>query len=135
MLYPDRKLPGFLDRNIVRSADVMTNPLLAELLEANNRAIIAQDVFGNYRFTGSPRNKSQVSAALDQLADHPRWSSQVKAHRQPVLDLYESVVNHSSFTGRSGTMFGYEGLGCIYWHMVSKLLLAVQECFFKRHHP
>lgn len=24
-------------------------------------------------------------------------------------------------------MFGYEGLGCIYWHMVSKLLLAVQE--------
>ncbi len=24
-------------------------------------------------------------------------------------------------------MFGFEGLGCIYWHMVSKLLLAVQE--------
>jgi hypothetical protein len=29
--------------------------------------------------------------------------------------------------GRSGTMYGYEGLGCIYWHMVAKLLLAVQE--------
>ena len=27
-------------------------------------------------------------------------------------------------------MFGFEGLGCIYWHMVSKLLLAVQERFF-----
>ena len=27
-------------------------------------------------------------------------------------------------------MFGFEGLGCIYWHMVSKLLLAVQESFF-----
>jgi len=24
-------------------------------------------------------------------------------------------------------MFGYEGLGCIYWHMVAKLMLAVQE--------
>jgi len=24
-------------------------------------------------------------------------------------------------------MFGFEGLGCIYWHMVSKLLLAIQE--------
>ena len=24
-------------------------------------------------------------------------------------------------------MYGYEGLGCIYWHMVAKLLLAVQE--------
>jgi hypothetical protein len=27
-------------------------------------------------------------------------------------------------------MFGFEGLGCIYWHMVSKLLLSVQENFF-----
>ena len=27
-------------------------------------------------------------------------------------------------------MFGYEGLGCIYWHMVAKLLLAVQENLF-----
>ena len=24
-------------------------------------------------------------------------------------------------------MFAYEGLGSIYWHMVSKLMLAVQE--------
>jgi hypothetical protein len=24
-------------------------------------------------------------------------------------------------------MYGYEGLGCVYWHMVAKLLLAVQE--------
>ena len=24
-------------------------------------------------------------------------------------------------------MYGYEGLGCIYWHQVSKLLLAIQE--------
>jgi hypothetical protein len=24
-------------------------------------------------------------------------------------------------------MYGYEGIGCIYWHMVAKLLLAVQE--------
>jgi len=24
-------------------------------------------------------------------------------------------------------MYGYEGLGCIYWHMIAKLLLAVQE--------
>ena len=28
-------------------------------------------------------------------------------------------------------MFAYEGIGSIYWHMVSKLLLAVQEVFLK----
>ena len=47
--------------------------------------------------------------------------------RDAVLDLFEEVFQHRSYTGRSGVMYGYEGLGCIYWHMVAKLLLAVQE--------
>ena len=37
------------------------------------------------------------------------------------------MFDHQSFTGRSGSFFKYEGLGSIYWHMVSKLLVAVQE--------
>ena len=37
------------------------------------------------------------------------------------------VFHHKSYTGRSGVMYAYEGQGCIYWHMVAKLLLAVQE--------
>jgi len=41
--------------------------------------------------------------------------------------VFEEVFDHKSFTGRSGTFFGYEGLGSIYWHMVSKLLLATYE--------
>ena len=45
--------------------------------------------------------------------------------------IYESVFNHRQFTGRSGSMFKYEGLGSIYWHMVSKLLLAVNETYFR----
>ncbi len=48
-----------------------------------------------------------------------------------MLSIYESVFNHKSFTGRSGTFYKYEGLGSIYWHMVSKLLLAVQETYQK----
>jgi hypothetical protein len=47
-----------------------------------------------------------------------------------VLAAFEDVFDHVSFTGRSGTFYGYEGLGSIYWHMVSKLLLAVQENIF-----
>ena len=41
--------------------------------------------------------------------------------------IFEEVFCHKEFTGRSGTFFGYEGLGSFYWHMVSKLLFAVQE--------
>jgi len=52
----------------------------------------------------------------------------VQAERKQILQLFEDVFNHKAFTGRSGTFYGYEGLGSIYWHMVSKLAVAVQEC-------
>jgi hypothetical protein len=45
--------------------------------------------------------------------------------------LYESVFDHAAFTGRSGSFFGYEGLGCIYWHMMSKLRLAAIEAWIR----
>jgi len=48
-----------------------------------------------------------------------------------LLEIYEEMFDHQSFTGRSGTFFGYEGLGSIYWHMVSKLLLATQETYLR----
>ena len=51
----------------------------------------------------------------------------VKKEYNNVLQIFEDVFNHKEFTGRSGTFFGYEGLGSIYWHMVSKLSLAVLE--------
>jgi hypothetical protein len=47
-----------------------------------------------------------------------------------VLETYEDVFDHRSFTGRSGSMYGYEGIGSVYWHMVAKLLLAVQEAYW-----
>jgi hypothetical protein len=53
------------------------------------------------------------------------------SRKRKILSIYEEVFDHQSFTGRSGTFFAYEGLGSIYWHMVSKLLLATQECFFR----
>ena len=52
------------------------------------------------------------------------WSTR---RQDSILELFENIFDHASFTGRSGTFFAYEGLGSIYWHMVSKLLLAVQE--------
>jgi hypothetical protein len=45
-----------------------------------------------------------------------------------VRKLWRATFAHDQFTGRSGTFFAFEGLGSIYWHMVAKLLLAVQGC-------
>ena len=59
------------------------------------------------------------------------YSHLVEKEKGKILEIYEDIFDHQSFTGRSGTFYGYEGLGSIYWHMVSKLLLATQECYFK----
>ena len=73
-------------------------------------------------------NVGDLNARLNELS--AVYGETLEAAREPLQVLYEQVFNHSAFTGRSGGMFGFEGLGSIYWHMVSKLLLVVQENFF-----
>lgn len=125
MLYPDRALNGFMDKNRLSAASVGCSTLLSSMLEANDTRIIQRDEQGNYRFHASCENIGQLRAAITQVK--PDYASFNEEHWQNLEAAYEETFNHKAFTGRSGTMFGYEGLGCIYWHMVSKLLLAVQE--------
>jgi hypothetical protein len=110
---------------------VLANPLLSALIEAGDPSILRKDSGGTGRFAAHLRNAAHLAAALDHLETQPRWATLVAANRQRVLDLYESVFDHRRFTGRSGAKYGYEGVGCVYWHMVSKLLLAVQETYFR----
>jgi hypothetical protein len=127
LLYPDRELPGFLERNVIPAAEVAGNPLAAALLAANDARLIVRDALGRHRFHADLVNADALQARLRTLAAEPAWSALVAQHGAALEHLYESVFHHRAFTGRSGSMFGYEGLGCIYWHMVAKLLLAVQE--------
>jgi hypothetical protein len=57
--------------------------------------------------------------------------AKLESEKDAILALYEKTFDHQSFTGRSGGMFGFEGLGSVYWHMVSKLLLALAENYVK----
>lgn len=129
ILYPDRELPGFLERNLVPESALAACPLLGELLAADDRRLVARDADGRLRFHADLVNAEALEARLADLAREPRWAAAVAAGAPAVRAAYEEVFHHHAFTGRSGTMFGYEGLGCIYWHMVAKLLLAVQENF------
>ena len=82
-----------------------------------------------FHFNGRFRNADDVNQMLENLAQEPAYAELVAAERGALLDLFEATFNHRAFTGRSGTFFAFEGLGSIYWHMVSKLLLAVQEVY------
>ena len=127
VLAPPRRPPAFLDKNVVDPDAVAGNPLLVALVEAGERSVIHVDADGVHRFAAELGTEPQLSARLDELAAQAEWVSLVEAYRPATLDVYEMVFGHRSYLGRSGSMYAYEGIGSIYWHMVTKLLLAVQE--------
>jgi hypothetical protein len=98
-----------------------------ELVKAQDQTLITRDENGNYHFSGQLRNLKDVRRALDTLKRSAQYAGLVKAEAAQIEALFEDIFNHDEFTGRSGTFFAYEGLGSVYWHMVSKLMLAVQE--------
>ncbi|MCA6074658.1 hypothetical protein [Fulvivirga sedimenti] len=127
LLYPEKTLPGFMEKNNIPAAAVAESPLLKKLVEDGNRHIIEKDIQGTFHFNGNFRNAADLEKSLNSLSDG-KYGDLAKSDKAKVLQIFEAVFNHKAFTGRSGTFYGYEGLGSIYWHMVSKLLLAVQEC-------
>ncbi len=129
ILYPDRQLTCFIDKNNIPAEELQESELLKKMVQLRQHEIIKSDEAENLHFNAAFRNASLLSDALEGL-DKKIYGELLTREKQYIMDLYERMFDHQSFTGRSGTFYGYEGLGSIYWHMVSKLLLAVQECFF-----
>ncbi|RKN77838.1 hypothetical protein [Ulvibacterium marinum] len=125
LLYPNKELPRFSDKNNIPPSEVGKSDLMLKLLEEGDTQIVEKDSNGEYHFNGTFNNANSLQTALSQLPE--KYQGLVQKELQLLLDIFEGVFDHKAFTGRSGTFFGYEGLGSIYWHMVSKLLLAVQE--------
>ncbi len=123
MLYPNRELPEFLLKNVVPETDVMSSSILKSEMEQGLTRFIEKDVNGKYHFNGQFKNGNEILNAMKET--HEFEDADIKV----VEELYTELFNHHAFTGRSGTFYKYEGLGSIYWHMVSKLLLATQENF------
>jgi hypothetical protein len=130
LLYPNRDLPRFVEKNNLPPKALRRSTLLQKLLADGNRQLIERDVAGRMHFNPTITNARDVSRILEQFAGTP-YARLARREARLVLDIFEKLFDHESFTGRSGTFFGYEGLGCVYWHMVSKLLLAAQESFFR----
>lgn len=120
-LYPNRILPTFLEKNNL-PAEVLRMPVVTRLLSKQDANILVQDCDGGIHFNADFRNTDYLAQAIDRLIEPITVEE-----KQQLLDIYEQIFNHHAFTGRSGTFYKYEGIGSIYWHMVSKLLLAVGE--------
>ena len=129
ILYPNRELPRFTEKNNIPESRVKDSKLLSRLITDNNSSILSVDDGGVHHFNGSLRNAELLDQALIALANNG-YTDLVNEEKTKVLDIFEEMFDHQSFTGRSGTFYEYEGLGSIYWHMVSKLLLAVEQVYF-----
>ncbi|MFS4493806.1 hypothetical protein [Maribacter sp. 2308TA10-17] len=130
VLYPNRQLPRFVQKNVIPTDQAETSQLIQQLVKDGDGSVIEKDVNGKYHFNGKFNNADSLKSALAQLPEG-QYGELVENDTQLLLDVFEAIFDHKSFTGRSGTFYGYEGLGSIYWHMVSKLLLSVQEICLK----
>ncbi len=122
ILYPGELPPSFIKCNSISAQQLDRYPAVKATIATLK--VLKRDIAGHYHFASHLKN----SSLLEQELQNAQLKSAV---RQQCLELYEELFQHSHFTGRSGGMFGYEGLGSIYWHMIGKLLLAVQECYFR----
>lgn len=121
LLYPDREQVHFLDRNVIDRSVIEGSPWICNELQSGRSDFVEQDADGLVHFNADFRNAGELAVALKRDPDIG------EAEANGICDAYEAVFRHRQFTGRSGSMFKYEGLGSIYWHMVSKLLLATAE--------
>ena len=131
ILYPDKELPLFWDKNNFAFEKIQKIPAVAKLMAAGCSKIFVCDdknpaADSTCHFNSDFRNVDFMRQAFAEIkAATPDMLS--SADEKAFEDVYESIFNHQSFTGRSGTFYAYEGLGSVYWHMVAKLLVAVQE--------
>jgi hypothetical protein len=116
-----------MNRNNVPDSFIKNSMLAKALINLEDTSIFSQDINENYHFNSNFHNDVDLIKALEELKENDAVSGLVEAEYIEYLAVFEEVFNHKAFTGRSGTFYGYEGLGSIYWHMVSKLLLATQE--------
>lgn len=121
MLYPNRRRPSFLEKNNLPQ-EALHLPIVERLLSDHATDLLVQDCEGGVHFNAGFNNADFLSRAIDASAE-----TISEEERGQLLDIYEQMFNHHAFTGRSGSFYKYEGLGCIYWHMVSKLLVAIGE--------
>ncbi len=130
ILYPNRELSLFINKNNVNEEDYNSSTVMQKLVEIGNKDIILKDVSGGIHFNSDIRNAQYLKSKLSELCEKGIITIDDE-EKSKILSAYESVFIHKSFTGRSGAFYKYEGLGSIYWHMVSKLVLAIQDTYYK----
>ncbi len=129
-LYPVKSLKTFMDKNILPSKYADISNLIKLLIEDGDITFISKDMHGNIRLNESIVDIHSFLKSLENIKQNPKYSQLVTEEFDSLCDIYDEIFKHKEFTGRSGRMYKYEGIGCIYWHQNAKFLLSLEETFF-----
>ena len=129
-LYPIKMSKLFMERNRLTEKQVASSKLIRKLVEDRNTVLVVKDLDGNIRFAPEIISGAAAAVALDTLSANDDYAGLVKSETDIILGIVEEQFRHFEFTGRSQIMYKYEGIGSIYWHQNSKLLVSMQESFF-----
>ena len=122
-LYPVIHTKAFLEKNIIKNAE--KSELIKLLIKDSNKTFVEKDCFGNVRFNANVNSYQKLKETLENLSCE--YPDLVKKEYDKICNIFEDTFRHSEFTGRSQVLYKYEGIGCIYWHQNSKLLVSVAE--------
>ncbi len=100
LLYPNRQLPAFVDRNIIPAEFIDASPLIQQLKAAGDNSLVEWDHAGDAYFNGRFNNTASVSAAIDRLAT--QGFETAATERKSIEDLFSTLFDCANFTGRSG---------------------------------
>jgi hypothetical protein len=126
ILYPNKKLPLLVNKNNIPEEYIHRIKLFTEMIKNGDRRIVTTDKKGQYHFNSDFNNVGFLRSKLKSVKSEGNYEVN-DADYKDIEEIYEKVFDHQSFTGRSGTFYKYEGLGSIYWHMISKLVLVIAE--------
>ncbi|MFI3169442.1 MAG: hypothetical protein R3Y06_05835 [Faecalibacterium sp.] len=107
-LYPVRPTKRFLSKNTLEAP-------VGEI-----SGVVHADCNGELHFDSSLRTAPELLAACSAAGCSDETTATLAAE-------YERLFAHKKFTGRSGVMYKFEGIGCVYWHQNAKFLLAILE--------
>lgn len=60
ILYPNKKLPGFLSKNIIPGTDATSSALIQMMIADANATIVERNVNGQYHFNGNFKNAGDL---------------------------------------------------------------------------
>src|ERR1017187_2629155 len=99
LLYPNRRLPQFIEKNNIPNKEIARSRLLKKLLENGSRLLVEQDVAGRCHFNAAITNAQDLRWIFEKLA-LSGYARLVNGEKELVLEIFERLFDHQSFTGR-----------------------------------